>query len=71
LPKVYKSPIDALCNDGKRNTLEEVKKHLITKWKVIYGKNNEGKSKSEDSIEEALNVETNKNTYKKKCKGDC
>jgi hypothetical protein len=63
LPKVYESTIDALRDsNGKRNTLEEVKKGLTTKWKAIYGKNNKGKPK----IEEVLKIETKKNTYKKK-----
>jgi hypothetical protein len=40
--------------------------------KAIFGKNNEGKStKTEDGVEEALNVETKKNNFKKKFKGNC
>jgi hypothetical protein len=72
LPKVYESTIDALQNNGKKNTLEELKKGLTTKWKALYGKNNKGKStKTEDGVEEALHVETKKNNFKKKFKGDC
>jgi hypothetical protein len=41
------------------------------KRKTNFGKNNEGKSKSDDDIEEALNVETKKDNFKKKFKGDC
>jgi hypothetical protein len=38
--------------------LEEVNKGLTTKWKTNFGKNNKVKSKSDDNIEEALNIKT-------------
>jgi hypothetical protein len=73
LPRLYESTVKAICNNGKKNTLEEVKKGLTTKWKTYFGKNNKGKFKLLDyDIEEALNVdESKKNNFKKKIKGDC
>jgi hypothetical protein len=72
LRKLYESMVKAIvCNNGKKNMLEEVKIGLTTKWKPNFGKNNEGKSKLDDGIEEALNVETKKNNFKKNSKGDC
>jgi hypothetical protein len=43
--------------------LEKVKKGLTTKWKAIYENNNEGKTKSDDGNEEALSINTKKNTF--------
>jgi hypothetical protein len=71
LPKMYKSTIKAICNNSKKNMLEEVKKGLTMKWKNNFGKNNKGKSKLDDGIEEALNVEMKKNNFKKKFNRDC
>jgi hypothetical protein len=57
LPKMYESTVEALCNNGKSNTLEQMKKGLTMRWKALYGKNIESKAKSEDGAKEALNVE--------------
>jgi hypothetical protein len=56
LPKLYESTAEALHNNGKSNTLEQVKKGLTTRWKALYSKNIKSKAKSEDGAKEASNV---------------
>jgi hypothetical protein len=44
---VYESAVEALHNNGKSNTLEQVKKGLTTRWKAMYGKNIQSKNESD------------------------